>query len=184
MWKVRDQRTGEILALKVLRPDGRQSFDREVWVLDLVSHPTPLSLRDCVASQEHLDILTDFLSGGSVDEMAGNGCRATQKFIVLFGVAVGMKLLHRHGIVHRDLMPANVLLDENLEPKIASFGVLTQPDSGAALDDPVEGGNLQFVAPEIVVKCPDGFTVDVYSCGMFACSVLVDQRQLAETEGE
>jgi serine/threonine-protein kinase TNNI3K len=173
-----------MLALKVLRPDDCQSFDREVSVLDLVSHPTLLSLRGCATSDERLGILTDFMSGGSVDEMAGKGCDATQKFIVLFGVAVGMRLLHRHGIVHRDLTPANVLLDENLEPKIAGFGVSTQLGSGAALAEPVEGGSPQFVAPEIVAKRLYGFAVDVYSYGMLAHYVLVDQRPLAGTEGE
>jgi serine/threonine protein kinase len=124
------------------------------------------------------------MSGGSVDEMVGKCCDATQKFIVLFGVAVGMRLLHRRGIVHRDLTPVNVLIDENREPKIADFGLSMQLGSGAALDEPVEGVSLQFVAPEIVAKYPYGFAVDVYSYGMLAYYVLVDQRPLAGTEGE
>jgi serine/threonine protein kinase len=184
MFKVRDRWTGEMLVLKVLRPDDRQSFDREVWVLVLARHPTLLSLRGCAMSEKRLDILTDFMSGGSIDEVVGKCCDATQKFIVLFGVAVGMRLLHRRGIVHRDLTPVNVLIDENREPKISGFGLSMQLGSGAALDEPVEGVSLQFVAPEIVVKRPYGFAADVYSYGMLAYYVLVDQRPLAGTGGE
>jgi serine/threonine protein kinase len=124
------------------------------------------------------------MSGGSVDEMVGKCCDATQKLIVLFGVAVEMRFLHRHGVVHRDLTPANVLLDENLEPKMTGFGLSTQLGSGAASDEPFEGGSRQFVAPEIVANRPYGFAVDVYSYGMSAYYVLVDQRPLAGTEGE
>ena len=45
-----------------------------------------------------------------------------KKYIILLGIAIGMKYLHSLGIIHRDLKPGNILLDEELNPRICDFG--------------------------------------------------------------
>ena len=49
-----------------------------------------------------------------------------QRLDILLGIARGLDYLHSNGIVHRDVKPANVLLDESLQPKIADFGLLRE----------------------------------------------------------
>lgn len=47
----------------------------------------------------------------------------TKKLINIYGIALSMKYLHHHKILHRNLKPENILLDENLYPKLAIFGL-------------------------------------------------------------
>ena len=75
-------------------------------------------------------IVTSYMSNGSLDKIL-NKCRksltpteftSTKKYIILIGVALGMKYLHNKGIIHRDLKTGNILLDDDFNPRICDFG--------------------------------------------------------------
>lgn len=75
-----------------------------------------------------------------------------------------MSWLHSFGIVHRDLKPGNILLDSNLDIKLADFGTSRQ----CAKDMTNDMGTFGFMAPEVT----SGFysySADVYSAGVVAC---------------
>jgi serine/threonine protein kinase len=129
----RDRRTGENVLVRVLADLGDESlglFFREVQVLCSVSHPTLIGFRGFIfpgsGDKERPAIVTEFMAGGSLREVidagrkgkAPGGWDETQKLICLYGVAKGMMILHRHRIIHRHFKPDNVLLTEDLEPKI------------------------------------------------------------------
>ena len=60
---------------------------------------------------------------GSLDNaIAKSNLTTFNKYIILYGIAEGMKYLHSIGIIHRDLKPSNILLDENFYPKICDYG--------------------------------------------------------------
>jgi serine/threonine protein kinase len=73
----------------------------------------------------------------------------TSQFIVLYGTAVGMKVIHSRRIIHRDLKPDNVMLDDTFEPRIADFGFAMSVKSGQSGNQSFFGGTLHFMAPEI-----------------------------------
>ena len=80
-------------------------------------------------NEDHPIIITEYMSNGSLEKMlylnkkssAPPEFTSNKKYIILLGVALGMKYLHHKGIIHRDLKPDNILLDDNLYPHICDF---------------------------------------------------------------
>jgi serine/threonine protein kinase len=159
--------------------ETRVQFMREVEILASVEHPTLLGLRGFVpldnVANELPAILTDFMRYGSYDkimaaERKGNppsGWDPTSRFIVLYGTAVGMKVLHSKSIIHRHLKPDRIFLDEAFEPHIADFDLLTSDAYLCSDYETMFRITDRFMAPEIYDGKPYEGPVDVYAYGMF-----------------
>ena len=126
-------------------------------------------------------IISDYMPNGSLQEMlqkervslARHDFTSTKKFIILIGVALGMKYLHFKGIVHRDLKPGNILLDKDLNPKICDFGcsAISKEDI-TDLYLSSEEGTPMFMAPEIFGDDYFSLKIDVYAFSMLAYEVI------------
>jgi serine/threonine protein kinase len=125
-YSARDPRTGGEVAVKVIESDFREedekvSFRRKVQLLASVDHPTLLGFRGWVPphSSSPPAILTEYMSRGSLAAMIEAETKhtappqwdATRKFIALYGTAIGMLILHMNRVLHRDVNPENVLLN-------------------------------------------------------------------------
>ena len=188
LYRARERRTGKEYAVKILQtnledPQERKMFMREVEILASLDHPCVLSLRGFVPYQKQGDeaaIITEYMNGGSLQavikkEASGSpprGWNDTQKLIVLYGVAVGMYVLRSKNIIHRDLKPDNILLNDNLEPKVADFGLSKFVEKGATMYQTVQGGTAVFMAPEIYEGGSYDYSVDVYAYGMLVYCTL------------
>ena len=149
----------EYFALKelVYMPDKRIMYEREAWVMGNVRHPTLLELCGCTPFQDPPQyIVTRYMSNGSVGHMINENRKqkraewdATRKHIVLYGTAYGMMYLHKHRVIHRDLKPDNVFLDDDLEPKIADFGLSKFVSAGQTYQQKTICGTPAFCAPEL-----------------------------------
>jgi serine/threonine-protein kinase len=103
-----------------------------------------------------------------------------QECIVLYGICAGMRYLQDEmKVVHRYLKPANVLLNANLEPVIADFGLAKQID-GSEMRQTAIAGSPIYMAREFHQNLPYTPAVDVYAFGMLAFEVL--SRSLAFVE--
>jgi serine/threonine protein kinase len=186
-----DPRTGERVALKVMRYDisdvEKRMFDREVEILASMKHETLLGLRGFMPFSQASPanppvIVTEFMAGGSLQSLISEARQGriheawddTMKWIVLYGTAVGMMTLHANNIMHRDLKPDNVLLDEFCLPKVADFG-LGKFVSANGQQQTFDGGTPGFIAPEGY----DGicsFAADVFSFGVLVYVTLTNNR--------
>lgn len=127
----------KIIYLKDDDEQNRKMTDREIEIMMKLKHPTIInfigySLTDfegkCAVS-----IFMDLAIKGSLDQLLQNSRKSlafsdynnTVRQIILVGIAKGMMVLHHHNILHRDLKPGNILLDENLHPLISDFGLAT-----------------------------------------------------------
>jgi serine/threonine protein kinase len=104
------------------------------------------------------------------------GLTPTQKMIILYGLAAGMREVHGLGIVHRDLKPDNILLRSNGEPVICDLGLAKQMDDDL---DNTDCGTPYYKAPE----CVDGtytLAIDVYACGIIFGEVITNTNWCGE----
>jgi serine/threonine protein kinase len=183
VWKGQSRITGwavavkELLATK-LEGDELGFFQREIQILMDCDDPFLLDFVGFTNTPPY-SILTAFIPCGSLwDILHGRRITltGTQRTNIALGIAHGMKYLHAHRIIHRDMKSPNILLDSRFLPKIADFGL------GRFLDDVAAAshitGNLgtpMWMAPEIIENKPYGIAVDVYAYGIILWEIWTEK---------
>jgi serine/threonine protein kinase len=177
----------KLLKREVLSNAAATVFRREVEILSSVEHETLLSLRGYVPVDSERGggpaILTDFVSGGSLGDLLKkeqakkipSGWDDVQKLIVLYGISVGMLILQRNNIIHRNLKPNNILLNEAGEPKVADFGLWKLVDANKTASRTTDASTSSYMAPEVLSGRPWKWVVDVYSFGILVYTMITKQ---------
>jgi serine/threonine protein kinase len=153
------KREGRHLAVKYIDPTRAMnstvvnlnicSVLREVMTLIYCRHPAviPFGGWNFDAQRKSLIVVTDWMEHGALDP-AHSKLDATEKSIVAYGAARGLAFAHEHSVIHRDVKPGNVFLNERNYPRIADFGMAKMmddsPDMTAAMGTPA------CMAPEIL----------------------------------
>ena len=99
-----------------------------------------------LAKKGSLADLLEKIQNGLLDEEYDN----TSRQIILVGIARGMMILHQHHVIHRDLKPGNILLDNDLHPHITDFGLSKFYESGRSMIQSQQCGTSMYMAPEIM----------------------------------
>lgn len=184
-----DRLHGRVVGLKRLRelraPDGADSHDarldlaREFGVLARLRHPNVIAALDYGFDDAGAPFLTMELEerGGSIVE-AGRDVPLARKLELLVQTLRALAYLHRHGILHRDLKPDNVLVVGD-HAKVLDFGLSTHV---AAVDPMHEGwaGTLAYVAPEVLLGGAATVQSDLYGFGMIAYELLIGGHPFRE----
>lgn len=165
---------GRAVALKVFTaPGGADIADRELAVAGwLGMHPHLVTVHGRGrTSSGHSYLVMPWYDGGSLaDEVYRRGPLPVAESLVLaVKLAGALAHLHGHGVVHRDVKPANVLLSAAGEPVLADFGLATLPGEAPA---PAAGLTPLHAAPEVLrgeVSTPRS---DVWSLVSTLCTVL------------
>jgi serine/threonine protein kinase len=187
---------GSIVAVKILREVNARNeelFERESKALASINHPTLLGfykyLRVDLPDGQHPALLIEYITGGCLQDLIDHESKGkrqpkwddTQKYIVLYGIAVGMMKLHQNGIMHRDLKPENVLLTDKREPKICDFGLAKFGDSDGSISQTGDTGTPLYMAPEIIRgEERIRFLVDVFSYGVLFNATIAGKIPYAE----
>lgn len=128
-------------------------------------------------------IYLDLASNGSVydhlikayEKTPDKDWTPTKRMISLFGIAYGMKILHENNVIHRDLKPGNILLDDNFYPKITDFGFSKISEDNTSQSTTGIGTPI-YMAPELI----DGYdftnSVDVYAYAFMAYEIITLTR--------
>lgn len=166
--------TGEMVAIKIVRkdfldskPSLRKKMRREISVLKLLSHPNVMSLIDVFEIETHLFLVMEFVDGLELFEfLVRRGALPPQEALAFFQqIICGLEYCHRRLIVHRDLKPENLLLDRQLQLKIADFGMTSLNKPGSKLE--TSCGSPHYCDPMVVSgERYDGLKADIWSCGV------------------
>ena len=167
------------VAVKVLNTQvlgGRQleTFKREVWTMATLNHPSILRLVGVTLTPPFC-IVTELLKCSLYDRM--KYLTPTKRSVIALKVAQGMEQLHAARIIHRDLKSANILLDEEDNPRVCDFGLV-----GFKTGNTKTGyvGTAQWMAPEVLRSSPFyDEKVDVYSFGVLLWEMLTLQEPYA-----
>jgi serine/threonine protein kinase len=176
-----DSRTGRAVALKVLREDVsidpifRERFRREGAMLAAIRHPHVIPIYGMGELNGDLYIATRLASGTLKDLILAGPIDIDLAIRIVTAVGEGVDAAHNAGVVHRDVKPANVLLDPGPEIYLGDFGLARDPD-GAALTLPGQVlGTLDYMAPEHLEAEGVGPPADIYALTCLMYEVLTGE---------
>ncbi|VTJ79240.1 Hypothetical predicted protein [Marmota monax] len=164
--------TGREVAIKIidktqLNPTSLQKLFREVRIMKILNHPNIVKLFEVIETEKTLYLIMEYASGGEVfDYLVAHGRMKEKEARAKFRQIVSaVQYCHQKRIVHRDLKAENLLLDADMNIKIADFGFSNEFTLGSKLD--TFCGSPPYAAPELFQgKKYDGPEVDVWSLGV------------------
>lgn len=171
------------LALKLPRPELhirpvlRRMFENEVQITVSLNanrqHKHVIRAFEGYPTGEKAFLSIEYCSGGSLDDLLYKNnleFKAASRYII--EVARGLAYAHSRQVFHRDVKPANVLLDQNGVVKLADFG------TGIFMTDRTTDrvGTAYYMAPEIFEGNSPTVQADIYSLGILAYEVLTNRR--------
>ncbi|XP_055721032.1 MAP/microtubule affinity-regulating kinase 3-like isoform X10 [Salvelinus fontinalis] len=164
--------TGREVAIKIidktqLNPNSLQKLFREVRIMKILNHPNIVKLFEVIETERTLYLVMEYASRGEVfDYLVAHGRMKEKEARAKFRQIVSaVQYCHQKHIVHRDLKAENLLLDADMNIKIADFGFSNEFTMGNKLD--TFCGSPPYAAPELFQgKKYDGPEVDVWSLGV------------------
>ncbi|RPA87989.1 Pkinase-domain-containing protein [Ascobolus immersus RN42] len=173
------QVTGQKVALKIIsrkkllskEMEGR--VEREIEFLQLLRHPHIIKLYTVVTTHHDIIMVIEYAGKELFDYIVQNGKVSESGARRFFQQIISaVEYCHRHKVAHRDLKPENLLLDDQLNVKIADFGLSNIMQDGSFLK--TSCGSPNYAAPEVINgKLYAGPEVDVWSCGVILYVLLV-----------
>jgi serine/threonine protein kinase len=163
-----------LCALKMMRADycGRDAlarFHREIRLYARLEHPNVVRIRHAEVIDGRAVLVMEYVEGVSFQEIGQrHGCLAVADACELIRqAALGLAHAHGHGVVHRDVKPANLMLDQSLTVKVLDFGLAR--DGAGGIGPTLDGailGTPEYMAPEQAEQAAkvDG-RADTYALG-------------------
>ncbi len=183
VFKARHRPTGQVVAMKILPPSfGRdreavQRFRREVEIASRLDHPNVVAALDASEIQGVHFLAMEYISGYDLDQLVTEGGPLPVELALHCAIhaARGLAAAHPRGIIHRDVKPANVMLDDKGSVRVLDLGLARVVEAGNLIGGSPVGsltqsgaymGTVDFMAPE---QADDPRKVDhradIYSLG-------------------
>lgn len=160
-----------------------KEFFNEVQMQSLLNHKAILPILGFSVPTKNNDkyaILTPYMKNGSLLDLLNNVSKGqrpsnwkTIKSIIIFGIAAGMAYSHQKNIIHFDLKPSNVVLDENYYPKIRHFSEAEFCEKEIVYDE-LKGSPL-YMSPEMIRSETITKKIDVYSYSLILYNLLTEK---------
>jgi len=179
VYLAQDTALGREVAVKVLDPQAsadntlRKLFVKEARALAQLSHPNIVGVFDVGEVDGLPFIVMEYVAGLSLKQrIERTGALPLADAVRLTdGIASGLAFAHSRGIIHADMKPSNILLDQNDVPKICDFGIARTPMEES--ESPQLFATALYVAPERVEGRPASVASDVYGLGLVLYEMLV-----------
>ncbi|XP_031400673.1 G-type lectin S-receptor-like serine/threonine-protein kinase LECRK3 [Punica granatum] len=166
-----------------LMQDSEKEFQAEVNVIGQTHHKNLVRLLGyCDEGHERL-LVYEYLCNGPLSSLLFGNPRPTWAYRcqIALGIARGLLYLHEEcstQIIHCDIKPQNILLDDHFAAKISDFGLAKLLQMGQSLTDTAIRGTKGYVAPEWFRNFPVTVKVDVYSFGVLLLEIVCCKRNI------
>lgn len=206
VYKVKSKQNNKIYAAKIslyaINEDTQEIFQdisREVNIISKLNHPSILKFISYspinFKQKQKPVIITEYASNGTLTQLIENDranpnnriLNDTLKLKIIYGIASAMSYLHSHDVVHRDLKPDNILLDEYFHPKVGDFGLsksFSRSIQKSFLHSTANGsikGTPTFMAPEIWLNSKYSKSSDVYAFSIIVYEIMTCEKPYPET---
>ncbi|MDP9227810.1 MAG: serine/threonine protein kinase, partial [Actinomycetota bacterium] len=176
-----DELLGRRVAIKLLHADspddGAIRFRREAKLGASLNHPNLVSIFDIVTDDESVLIVMEYVDGETLRDAVARGPVPPERAVeVIRDVAAGLDHAHAHGVVHRDVKPANILLRHDGIAKVADLGIATAAERTAITRSDVVLGTASYMAPEQLTGDRAGPRSDVYALAAVAFEALSGRK--------
>lgn len=177
---MKEKKSGEIFALKVLRKDfvvKRNQVEHtktERSVLGYVNHPFIVGMKMAFQSKDKLYFVLDYCPGGELFYHLGRLGRFPEHQARFYAaeIVLAISYVHQLDIIYRDLKPENVLLDAQGHIRLTDFGLSKEGISDSSTGATSFCGTPEYLAPEIVDRRGHGRAVDWWSLGALLYEML------------
>jgi serine/threonine protein kinase len=175
-----DRTTGDGVAVKVVRgvePSMRKRIEAEARALERLDHPALVALRDVGEHDGAPFLVLDLVRGRCLADVLGDGPLGVERSVeIVAPVAEGLAHAHDLGIVHRDVKPANVLVDEDGRAHLADFGIARIADLTGLTRTGQVIGSASYLAPEQLRGDEVGPPADVFALGLVLLECITGRR--------
>lgn len=177
VWKAHDERLGRTVAVKVMSEtlaldrDFVTRFRREAKVAAGLSHPNLVTVFDFNADGPRPYLVSEYIEGGTLADRVESGERVDAETLAR-QLLEALAHIHGAGVIHRDVKPANVLIDREGRSRLTDFGV-AQPRGATQMTEAGKVlGTLAYMAPEVRAGGKANERSDLYSAGMLLDEVV------------
>jgi eukaryotic-like serine/threonine-protein kinase len=182
---VRDD--GLVAALKLAAPElaadetYRRRFERESRIAASLSHPHIVEVLEVGEVDGRPFLASRLVQGRTLaDRIAADGPLAEADVVrVVAELAAALDVLHERELVHRDVKPANVILEDGGGALLADFGLARGASDTVLTQAGRVSGTVDYLAPEVIRGAPPSPAVDVYALGCMAYECLAGQPPFA-----